>query len=533
MSYPIFEQQSGEVSHTAVAMVYNGTNQLATRLIGSYMSELDSLYSDLDTFIQNADDDVESIFDALDQQFCEFLRGQHIYQYDEDDIADYTRGEDSVWQRFITIVVEERDAIDGKEASERAYRSARKDGRGRVVGGGFGFSGAVKGMAAAGAINMTTGLFHGIANAVGNAASAAEAARNKRSLFRDGEMRQALQKSLWVDCENMLAGFVRLWNRLGIGQMPWYSSDDLRQAENIQRAVQQGKVPSNQLEQALTQMLRTYPLDLSLYVTAADFLSEREADIFSAAAEYGIDMYARKQRFEETALTCARNLAESDVFSQYHEHIGYNFQETIEYIAWLYRSKFNSNFAVLSSENLSSYDSQLRSAHNSFAECSPGEEPVCFMLSGNKCGILLTDSHIYLRGTYPQAKQKEMDYGCFQQIELIRLDGGSYIQINNDTAVKVPDGTEGWIVTDVVKFFASYFGFMTYARLKQGETPTDAVLRYTGITEAQLESGIEFAPIEDSGFLMPAGSSEKVYCFNCGAENDAGSKFCMECGTEL
>ena len=364
-------------------------------------------------------------------------------------------------------------------------------------------------------------------------ASAAEAARNKRSLFRDGEMRQALQKSLWVDCENMLAGFVRLWNRLGIGQMPWYSSDDLRQAENIQRAVQQGKVPSNQLEQALTQMLRTYPLDLSLYVTAADFLPEREADIFSAAAEYGIDMYARKQRFEETALTCARNLAESDVFSQYHEHIGYNFQETIEYIAWLYRSKFNSNFAVLSSENLSSYDSQLRSAHNSFAEYSPGEEPVCFMLSGNKCGILLTDSHIYLRGTYPQAKQKEMDYGCFQQIELIRLDGGSYIQINNDTAVKVPDGTEGWIVTDVVKFFASYFGFMTYARLKQGETPTDAVLRYTGITEAQLESGIEFAPIEDSGFLMPAGSSEKVYCFNCGAENDAGSKFCMECGTEL
>ena len=179
------------------------------------MSELDSLYSDLDTFIRNADDDVESIFDALDQQFCEFLRGQHIYQYDEDDIADYTRGEDSVWQRFITIVVEERDAIDGKEASERAYRSARKDGRGRVVGGGFGFSGAVKGMAAAGAINMTTGLFHGIANAVGNAASAAEAARNKRSLFRDGEMRQALQKSLWVDCENMLAGFVRLWNQIG------------------------------------------------------------------------------------------------------------------------------------------------------------------------------------------------------------------------------------------------------------------------------------------------------------------------------
>ena len=153
---------------------------------------------------------------------------------------------------------------------------------------------------------MTTGIFHGIANAVGNAASAAEASRNKRTLFRGKEMRQALRNSLWVDCENMLAGFIAFWNQLGIGQIPWYSSDNLRQAENIQRAIERGQVPANQLEQATIRMLRTYPLNLSLYDTAARFLPEREADIFAAAAKYGIDMYTRKRQFEQISQNCAK-----------------------------------------------------------------------------------------------------------------------------------------------------------------------------------------------------------------------------------
>lgn len=387
---------------------------------------MDSSYGDIDTFIRDAGDDIEALFDELDQQFCEFLNERHIYQYDEDDLSAYTRNSSPAWQQVMAAVINMRDEIDGKKADERAYRSARKDGRGRVVGGGFGFSGAVKGMAAAGAINMTTGIFHGIANAVGNAASAAEASRNKRTLFRDKEMRQALRNSLWVDCENMLAGFIAFWNQLGIGQIPWYSSDNLRQAENIQRAIERGQVPANQLEQATIRMLRTYPLNLSLYDTAARFLPEREADIFAAAAKYGIDMYTRKRQFEQISQNCAKRLSESDVFSQYHDCLGYSLEDAVACVSSVYRNKFNSSFATLTAENRSSYNRQIQTLRSTFASGSETEEVLCFMAEpqcSNADGILLTDNHLYYCGSYPAQTQGQLLCETLSQIEAICLNG--------------------------------------------------------------------------------------------------------------
>lgn len=55
----------------------------------------------------------------------------------------------------------------GTEAAEY-YRKIRKETRGRLVGGGFGLGGAVKGIATAGAINMMTGAAHSAFNFVGN-----------------------------------------------------------------------------------------------------------------------------------------------------------------------------------------------------------------------------------------------------------------------------------------------------------------------------------------------------------------------------
>lgn len=533
---PIFEQKTGEAPHRVVARVYGETNRLASEQISHFMNAMDSLYGNLDTFIRNADDAAEEIFDALDEQFCAFLREQNIFQYDEGDLSEETRHDIGGWQIVFDAIVEEKEKIEGKEASERAYRRARKDSRGRVVGGGFGLSGAMEGMAAAGAINMTTGFFHGIANAVGNAASAAEASRSKRNLFCDSEVRQAIRDSLWADCNIMLKGFVAFWNRLGIGTMPWYSPDNLRQAENIENAVISGQVPSERMEQMLIQMLRLYPLDLSLYDTAVRYLPEREADFFDAAAEYGIDMYARKRHFEETARRCAKGLAESDVFAQYHGSIGYDLADTASLLASLYRSKFSSCFTVLSGENYDDYDSRLGSIRRNFAEYGSDEVPLCFMLEpqcGSSRGILLTTDHLYLRGSYPKTRQIRMDYDYVEQIEVVQHDGRSYIQINNDAAVEVPEEVESWVAVDTIKFYAAYCGFLTYAQVNQQESLTDAVLRYTGITIDQLESGIEFSSEEAEVYAVLPASPGVVYCYNCGAANEQGAKFCMECGTEL
>lgn len=58
--------------------------------------------------------------------------------------------------------------ISREQHAEHNYRNARKETRGRFVGGGFGVEGAVKGMMTAGMLNLVTGMGHSLVNAVGN-----------------------------------------------------------------------------------------------------------------------------------------------------------------------------------------------------------------------------------------------------------------------------------------------------------------------------------------------------------------------------
>lgn len=83
------------------------------------------------------------------------------------------------------LAVDLYNDIEDQLEEEREYRQYRKASRAEVVGGGFGLGGALKGMATAGAINMATGAAHSMANAIGNAGSASDAAEKKKGLYND------------------------------------------------------------------------------------------------------------------------------------------------------------------------------------------------------------------------------------------------------------------------------------------------------------------------------------------------------------
>ena len=94
------------------------------------------------------------------------------------------------YENFADAFDEVRDyynsIIDQLEAAIE-YREERKESRGRVIGGGFGLSGAVKGMATAGAMNAISGAGHSIANAIGNAKSESDAKAAQKRLYECDE----------------------------------------------------------------------------------------------------------------------------------------------------------------------------------------------------------------------------------------------------------------------------------------------------------------------------------------------------------
>jgi len=84
-----------------------------------------------------------------------------------------------------------------KEADKDAYRTARREGRGRWQGGGFGFEGAIKGAATAGILNMFTGAGHMLFNGMAKFGSSIAANSKMDKIFKSNSTLKTLADGLY------------------------------------------------------------------------------------------------------------------------------------------------------------------------------------------------------------------------------------------------------------------------------------------------------------------------------------------------
>lgn len=141
-------------------------------------------------------------------------------RYDEDclDFSALSEALDTIAQKYNEIIAEQE--------AEEEYRAERKANRGRVVGGGFGVGGALKGMAAAGAMNAISGAGHGLVNAIGNAGSALAAASSKKSLYNSEATLKVLKEGIKTDILSCFNAHIHLLNeRLDSYMLSCFDSD--------------------------------------------------------------------------------------------------------------------------------------------------------------------------------------------------------------------------------------------------------------------------------------------------------------------
>lgn len=133
----------GEFYHHFLMMLADETQD--------YFDSITSRYETLDAFVRRGEQDITEIFSHVDAFLIGFMQIHGVYQYGEKQIAPYTHKYIGYWADAFNVALEAYQNITGEEQRMRQYREMRKAGRGQVIGGGFGFSGAVKGMATAGA----------------------------------------------------------------------------------------------------------------------------------------------------------------------------------------------------------------------------------------------------------------------------------------------------------------------------------------------------------------------------------------------
>lgn len=131
-------------------------------------------------------------------EFCvKSLMDHGIYNIDKTQFVQQYGEIQDIWgEPFLKVCDKYAEIVmDQKELDE--YRVARRQGRSRWYGGGFGLSGALQGAATAGALNMISGAGHMLFNGVGKVVSSIAANMQKSKIFQDPNTYQSISDGVW------------------------------------------------------------------------------------------------------------------------------------------------------------------------------------------------------------------------------------------------------------------------------------------------------------------------------------------------
>jgi|GEM_PF-4916049 len=190
----------------------------------------------------------EGIFDIDIGEFEEYLSPYFTW---DDDFA-------VVDDRYMAIVLKTEEAD--------AYRTQRRQNRGKWVGGGFGIEGTIKGAAKAGAMNIATGALHGTFNIVAKGINAAGDAIKKNALFADPAVEQTLTDAVYRLVFNTHLALIAAL----IDKKPGYVSgevsiEDEDKASRLLENVRAGRIPVASAKEVLIEAFTLNPYDPALY----------------------------------------------------------------------------------------------------------------------------------------------------------------------------------------------------------------------------------------------------------------------------
>ena len=284
-----------KISFDPTIEIYSGIwkdfDELAQEEYEEFIGGFYSTYRDMDELMKRLNEDVSDRLSEGISLINEELSAAHIFGVTYSEISQCVLrycGQTSI---VVNEITEQYDAILEHQKEMSEYRQMRKASRGRVVGGGFGLSGALKGMATAGAMNMATGALHSIGNALGEMGTAINVSSAKDKIFRQSNIRMRLGNALRIDLFAMHLALIDLINthqkKIRICR---FTSDNYAKANKIQEDLLQGNISDENTERAIIMMLSAYPFLEKYYRTAVQFLPNKVDEMADFASYFEINI---------------------------------------------------------------------------------------------------------------------------------------------------------------------------------------------------------------------------------------------------
>lgn len=206
-----------------------------------------------------------------------------ILQTNSYDLAGKFHNAISAWELALNPILEQYQIIYQEAQEEKEYREYQKATRTRLQGGGFGLTGALSGMAKAGAVNLATGAIYSAVNAIGNSNTDKKTRKKLNSLLHSPDTLTALKSAYyWA----LLCIVYFMTKRLG-GEA--ITEKDKKKAQTILDNIEKNRIPSDKLQDAILEGIITDPLNINLYTLYLQYFPNYEKNIERIAELFHMD----------------------------------------------------------------------------------------------------------------------------------------------------------------------------------------------------------------------------------------------------
>jgi uncharacterized membrane protein (DUF106 family) len=220
------------------------------------------------------------IYDIDNQTFInKYYINYHTWDNDFNEIND----------KYVELV------LSDKELDE--YRVARRQSRGRVIGGGFGISGAAKGMVQAGAINMAAGAAHMIFNGVGKLVTSAAIGIQKNSIFKDPNTKRSLENGIYTAVFNVHYALVDVLLENKVVNISGISENSISKCHSILANLNTKQFESEVIKKLIVDGLLLNPYNEEVYKMAIEKIGDPDLELEKFGRIFNVDVKKAKNDY--------------------------------------------------------------------------------------------------------------------------------------------------------------------------------------------------------------------------------------------
>lgn len=301
---------------------YNDFRKMYTESAGVYADEFSKRYdrqlSNLDDLAKYAYGIGSELFaDAVSSLAIESLLVWDIYDIDNDRFINEYYKFYHTWDDDFGVISDKYMEIVLKGQQLDEYHRARRLGRGRVIGGGFGLQGAAMGMVQAGAINMVFGAAHATLNGISKMISMGVDSYKKNAIFNDPLTKQTLVDGLYRAVFNIHYALIDVFAER-VQNLPEgikINSEDVKKADAIFNNIKNRKLDKALLSKLITEILTLNPYKVECYQFALeefwDEIEQRD-EIEKIASYFGVNVESIKE--EISSRSQEKNLMDNSEF---------------------------------------------------------------------------------------------------------------------------------------------------------------------------------------------------------------------------